>query len=101
MRCSTRASNIRRAEVSRPERRMSILDFDAELVKAGATAHTRLARLRYLIWRNPLGAAGAAIMGLVVFAAAFANPLTRYDPLSINAALSLSPPSRAHCLPPH
>ena len=37
---------------------MSILDFDAELVKAGATAHTRLARLRHLIWRNPLGAAG-------------------------------------------
>jgi peptide/nickel transport system permease protein len=77
---------------------MSILDFDAELVKAGATAHTRLARLRYLIWRNPLGAAGAAIMGLFVFAAAFANLLTSYDPLSINAALSLAPPSSAHWL---
>src|SRR5260370_17059238 len=98
MPCSTRASNIGRAEGWGPERRRSILDLDGELVKAGATAHTRLARLRYLIWRNPLGAAGAAIMGLFVFAAAFANLLTSYDPLSINAALSLAPPSSAHWL---
>src|SRR5262249_12643281 len=89
---STRASNIRRADV----RTMSTLDFDAELVKAGATAQGRLARLRYLIWRNPLGAAGAAVMG--VFAAVFANFLTSYDPLSTNAALSLAPPSSAHWL---
>src|SRR5262249_46298754 len=53
------------------ERTMSTVDFDAELVKAGAGAHGRLARLRYLVWRNPLGAAGAAIMGLFVFAAVF------------------------------
>src|SRR5215471_5635019 len=77
---------------------MSTLDFDAELVKAGATAQGRLARLRYLIWRNPLGAAGAAIMGLFVFAAVFANFLTSYDPLSTNAALSLAPPGSAHWL---
>src|SRR5260370_37713978 len=80
---------------------MSILDFDAERVKAGATAHTRLARLRYLIWRNPLGAAGAAILGLFVFAAALPNLLTSYDPLSINAPLSLAPPSSAHWLGTH
>jgi peptide/nickel transport system permease protein len=77
---------------------MSTLDFDAELVKAGATAQGRLARLRYLIWRNPLGAAGAAIMGLFVFAAVFANFLTSYDPLSTNAALSLAPPGSGHWL---
>src|SRR5215467_5587577 len=41
---------------------MSTVDFDAELVKAGAGAHGRLARLRYLVWRNPLGAAGAGII---------------------------------------
>src|SRR6516225_3969805 len=77
---------------------MSTLDFDAELVKAGATAQGRLARLRYLIWRNPLGAAGAAIMGLFVFAAVFADFLTSYDPLSTNAALSLAPPGSGHWL---
>src|SRR5436190_18835537 len=77
---------------------MSTLDFDAELVKAGATAQTRLARLRFLIWRNPLGAWGAAIMGLFVFVAVFADFLTGYDPLSTNAALSLAPPGGAHWL---
>src|SRR5262249_25163475 len=77
---------------------MSTIDFDAELVKAGVGAGGRLARLRYLVWRNPLGAAGAAIMGVFVFAAVFANFLTSYDPLSTNAALSLAPPSSDHWL---
>jgi peptide/nickel transport system permease protein len=77
---------------------MSTLDFDAELVKAGAMAHGRLARLRYLARRYPLGTAGAAIMGVFVFMAAFAPFLTFYDPLSTNAADSLAPPGAAHWL---
>ena len=77
---------------------MAILDFDAELTRAGAHATGRLGRLRYLARRYPLGAAGAAIMVVFVFAAVFANVLTAYDPLSTNAAESLCAPGRAHWL---
>ena len=77
---------------------MSIIDFEAELTKAGAKAHGGPARLRFLARRYPLGAAGAAIMALFVFTAAFADFLTLYDPLSTNAAVSLSPPGRDYWL---
>src|SRR2546422_9228192 len=100
MRCSTRASNTRMHDgiVAAGVRRMSIIEFEAELVKAGAMMHGRFAHMRYLARRYPLGAAGAAIMGLFVFAAAFADFLTVYDPLSTNAANSLAPPGGDHWL---
>ena len=77
---------------------MTVLDFDAELARAGAHARGRLGRLRHLARRYPLGAAGAVIMVLFVFAAVFANVLTAYDPLSTNAAESLCAPGRTHWL---
>jgi peptide/nickel transport system permease protein len=77
---------------------MATLDFDAELTRAGAHAHGRIGRLRHLARRYPLGAAGATIMVVFVFAAAFADLLTSYDPLSTNAAQSLCAPGRAHWL---
>jgi peptide/nickel transport system permease protein len=43
-----------------------------------------------------LGAIGAAIMAVFVFAALFADLITAYDPLAVNASLSLAPPSAAH-----
>jgi len=77
---------------------MVILDFDAELRRAGAHATGRLGRMRHLARRYPLGTAGAAIIVVFVFAAVFANVLTAYDPLSTNAAESLCAPGRAHWL---
>ena len=77
---------------------MSTIDFDAELAKAGAMMHGRLAHMRHFARRYPLGAAGAVIMGLFVFAAVFADFLTVYDPLSTNAAISLVPPGADHWL---
>ena len=77
---------------------MSTVDFAAELVKAGAHAQGGVARVRFLARRYPLGAAGAAIMALFVFAAAFADFLTLYDPLSTNSAVSLMPPGREYWL---
>jgi peptide/nickel transport system permease protein len=50
----------------------------------------------FLLRRYPLGAIGAFIMAVFVFAAIFAGFVTRCDPLSTNAALSLAPPSTAH-----
>ena len=77
---------------------MSTLDFQAELAAAGANVRSRWGALRFFMRRYPLGTAGAVIMGLFVFAAAFAPLLTVYDPLSTNAAASLARPSAAHWL---
>ena len=77
---------------------MSTLDFNAELAAAGANVKGRWGAVRFFIRRYPLGAAGALIMGIFLFAAAFAPWLTVYDPLSTNAAASLAKPGMAHWL---
>jgi peptide/nickel transport system permease protein len=77
---------------------VSTLDFNAELAAAGANVKGRWGAVRFFIRRYPLGAAGALIMGLFLFAAAFAPWLTVYDPLSTNAAASLAKPGMAHWL---
>src|SRR5262249_8289143 len=55
-------------------------------------------RSAYAAARHPLGAIGAVIMLVFVFAAVFANELTRFDPLTTNSAISLAPPSALHWL---
>jgi len=77
---------------------VSTLDFNAELAAAGANVKSRWGAVRFFIRRYPLGAAGALIMGIFLFAAAFAPWLTVYDPLSTNAASSLAKPGMAHWL---
>src|ERR1700752_4954168 len=77
---------------------MSIIEYRAELAKAGANIDSRWAKLRFLARRYPLGAFGAVIMALCVFAALFAPYITVYDPLSTNAAFSLARPSAQHWL---
>jgi peptide/nickel transport system permease protein len=71
---------------------MSSVDFNAELIKAGAMAQGGFARARFLARRYPLGAAGAVIMGLFVFTAVFAGLISPHDPLSVNAAKALARP---------
>jgi peptide/nickel transport system permease protein len=73
---------------------VSTTDYHVEL--ADASLAPREGALRFLLRRYPLGAIGAVIMAAFVFAAIFADLVTRYDPLSTNAALSLAPPSIAH-----
>jgi len=77
---------------------LSTLDFNAELAAAGANVKSRWGAVRFFIRRYPLGAAGAVIMALFLFAAAFAPWLTMYDPLSTNAAASLCRPGGSHWL---
>jgi peptide/nickel transport system permease protein len=48
--------------------------------------------------KKPLGAAGGAIMLLIVFIAIFANVLQTHDPIATNAAATLAPPSATHWL---
>jgi peptide/nickel transport system permease protein len=75
---------------------MQIADYDAELARAGANVTGPWSAARFLARRYPLGAIGAAIMGVFVFAALFAELITFYDPLATDAALSLAPPGAAH-----
>jgi peptide/nickel transport system permease protein len=75
---------------------MQIADYDAELAKAGANVEGRWSSARFLARRYPLGAIGAAIMAVFVFAALFAEIITFQNPLATNASLSLAPPSAAH-----
>ena len=75
---------------------MRAADYDAELTRAGAHIKGRWSAARFLVRRYPLGAIGAAILGVFVFAALFAQIITLGDPLATNASLSLAPPSAAH-----
>jgi peptide/nickel transport system permease protein len=75
---------------------MKSLDFRAELARAGATSRGRWGRLGFLIRRYPLGAIGAVILAVFVFAAAFAPLLTAFDAVSTDAHLSLAAPSALH-----
>ena len=77
---------------------MSIIEYQAELSKAGANVEGIWSAARFLARRYPLGAIGAAIMAIFIFAALFAPFLTVYDPLSTNSAMSLARPSTAHWL---
>src|SRR5499427_6034145 len=75
---------------------MTTLDDTPTVAAAATPADSMWRHLRYHIARHPLGAVGAAIMAIFVFAAIFAPFLTRYDPVTTNSALSLAPPSAAH-----
>jgi peptide/nickel transport system permease protein len=77
---------------------VSTIEFRAELSKAGANVAGRWGTIRFFARRYPLGAIGAVIMAIFLFAAFFAPFLTVYDPLSTNSALSLARPSAAHWL---
>ena len=48
--------------------------------------------------KKPLGAAGGAIMLLILFTAIFADVLQTYDPIATDAAATLAPPSAVHWL---
>ncbi len=75
---------------------MHIEDYEVELIRAGAHVEGRWGATLFLVRRHPLGAIGAAIMALFVFAALFADLITAYDPLAVNASLSLAAPSAVH-----
>jgi peptide/nickel transport system permease protein len=77
---------------------MASIDFDSQPAEAVNADPGLVRQILYVASRHPLGAIGAVIMAVFVFAAIFANVLTGYDPVATNAALSLAPPSAAHWL---
>jgi peptide/nickel transport system permease protein len=71
-------------------------DFAGELARAGAGSGGVWGRMRHLIWRHPLGAAGAIIIAVLAFGALFADLITVYDPLRTDSSISLARPTLAH-----
>ena len=74
------------------------IEYDVELASARPRLRRPAGRLRLLFYRHPLGAIGAVIMAVFVFAAVFAPVITGYDPLTTDAAVSLARPGAAHWL---
>ena len=75
---------------------MRSAEYAAELSRAGADVQGRWGALRFLASRYPLGAIGAVIVAVFLFAALFAEFITAYSPLATNAAHSLAPPGAEH-----
>jgi peptide/nickel transport system permease protein len=81
-----------------PEAQLHSTDYSAELARAGATAHGAQGRVAFFLRQYPLGAIGAAIMVAFIFAAIFADVITRFSPVGTDPSLSLAAPSAAHWL---
>jgi len=75
---------------------MAAVDHHSELAKAGAHVEGPLGRVWFLCRRYPLGAIGAVIVAIFVFAAVFADVIAPYDPLTTNADDRLAAPGEAH-----
>lgn len=75
---------------------MATINFDSELRRAGANATTGWGRFAFLAQRHVLGTVGLTIMVLFVCTALFADLISRYDPLSVDSAHRLAPPSALH-----
>src|SRR5262245_59594299 len=77
---------------------MSRIDHGIELATSDAFPARRRGAIRFLLRHYPLGAIGAAIVGLFVFVAVFAPFIAALDPLWTDARLALEPPSASHWL---
>lgn len=75
---------------------MTVINFDNELRRAGAHSRHGWRRLAFLAQRYMLGTIGLVIMVLFVWMALSAELIARYDPLSVDSAQRLAPPSWAH-----
>ena len=75
---------------------MAVVNYDSELRRAGAHATHGWRRATFLAKRYVLGTIGLTIMLLFVWTALSANFICRFDPLTIDSAHRLAPPSWLH-----
>jgi peptide/nickel transport system permease protein len=75
---------------------LDAINYDTELRRAGAYSTHGWRRLLFLAQRNMLGTAGLIIMVMFVLAAASADVICRFDPLAVDSAHALAPPSALH-----
>ena len=76
--------------------RLTTINFDSELRRAGAHSTHGWRRLLFLAQRYLLGTIGLVIMVMFVWMAISADLICRYDPLSVDSAHRLAAPSLAH-----
>jgi peptide/nickel transport system permease protein len=77
---------------------LALIDHEVELSRAGAGGGGFWASPAYFLRRYPLGAAGAAIVLVIVLMALFADWITVFDPTATDARASLARPGGAHLL---
>jgi peptide/nickel transport system permease protein len=75
---------------------LAAINYDSELQRAGANATHGWRRLAFLARRYMLGTIGLFIMVMFVWAAAFADLICRFDPLSVDSAHALAHPDAVH-----
>jgi peptide/nickel transport system permease protein len=75
---------------------LDAINYDSELRRAGAHSTHGWRRLAFLARRNMLGTIGLFFMVMFVWAAAFADVICRFDPLSVDSAHALAAPSALH-----
>ena len=75
---------------------MAVVNYDSELRRAGAHATHGWRRLTFLARRYVLGTVGLTIMLMFVWTAIFAGLICRFDPLTVDSAHRLAPPSLLH-----
>jgi peptide/nickel transport system permease protein len=76
---------------------MATATADLPVLKEQTTGTPRPGQALWgMIKRKPLGLASAALLGLLVFTAIFANVLAPYDPLSAQPEMRLAPPNWDH-----
>jgi len=75
---------------------MAVTEMTAEVIAAKDRRIAWTAKLRDLIWRKPLGAAGAFVVLFFIGIAIFAELITVYDPVRISFESMHVPPGAAH-----
>src|SRR6201989_3442762 len=88
--------SIRASGLGIRSRRLTSINYDSELKRAGANATHGWRRLAFLAQRYVLGTFGLFIMLLFVWVAISADLISRYDPLSVDSAHRLAAPDWRH-----
>src|SRR3954471_24227401 len=88
--------SIRASGMGIRSRRLTSVNYDSELRRAGAMSTRGWRRLAFLAQRYILGTFGLFIMVMFVWVAISANLICRFDPLSVDSAHRLAPPTALH-----
>jgi peptide/nickel transport system ATP-binding protein len=75
---------------------LDAINYDTELRRAGASSTHGWRKLTFLAQRHMLGTIGLVIMLMFVLAAALADGICRFSPLTVDSAHALSAPNGQH-----
>jgi peptide/nickel transport system permease protein len=75
---------------------LDAINYDAELRRAGASSTHGWRKFTFMAQRHMLGTIGLVIMVMFVLAAALADVICRFSPLTVDSAHALSGPDAQH-----